>query len=96
MKKTGLKLSFQKGTTQPLFPTTSWQIEGGEVEAVTDFIFLGSKITADGDCTHAILKMLASWKENYNKPRQNIKKQRHHFDDKDPYSESYDFPSSHV
>ena len=60
------------------------------------FHFLGFQITADGDCSHEILKMLVSWKENYNKPRQNIKKQRHHFDDKDPYSESYDFPSSHV
>ena len=66
------------------------------MEAVTDFIFLGSKITADGDCTHAILKMLASWKENYNKPRQNIKKQRHHFADKGPYSQCYGLSSSQV
>ena len=64
------------------------------MQAVTDFIFLGSKITADGDCSHDILKTLASWKDN--KPRQSIKKQRHHFDDKDTYSESYGFPSSRV
>ena len=60
---------------------TSWQIEGEKVEAVTDFIFLGSKISADGDCSHEI-KMLASWKESHDKPRQCIKKQRHHFADK--------------
>ena len=54
-------------------PITSWQIltEREKVEAVTDFIFLGSKITADGDCNHEI-KTLASWKESYDKPRQDI------------------------
>ena len=88
-EKNRLKTQLSKRKNIASGPTTSWQIEGGKVEAVTDFIFLGSK-------THAILKMLASWKENYSKPRQNIKKQRHHFDDKDPYSESYGFPSSHV
>ena len=67
-----------------------------KVEAVTDFIFLGSKITADGDCSHEIKKMLAPWKESYDKPRQYIKKQRHHFADKGPYSQSYGFSSSHV
>ena len=54
-------------------PITSWQIEGEEVETVTDFIFLGSRITVDGDCSHEI-KTLASWKESYEKPRQCIKK----------------------
>ena len=83
-----------------LSPTTSWQIEGGKVETVTDFIFLGSKITEDGDCSHEI-KTLAPWKESYiksqyDKPRQHIKKQRHHFADKGLYSQSYGFPSNHV
>ena len=55
-------------------PITSWQIEGENVEAVTDFIFLGSKITADSDCSHKIKKMLAPWMKSYDKPRQNIKK----------------------
>ena len=55
------------------------------MEAVTDFIFLGSKITLSGDCSHEI-KMLATWKENYDKPRQLIKKQRHHFANKGLYS----------
>ena len=55
-------------------PIISWQIEGEKVEAVTDFIFLGSKIIMDRDCSHEI-KMLASLKKSYDKPRQCIKKQ---------------------
>ena len=55
----------------------------GKVETVSDFIFLGSKITAGSDCSHEI-KMFAPWKENYDKARQHIKKQRHHFADKGP------------
>ena len=54
-------------------PITSWQIGG---KTVTDIIFLGSKITADGDCSHKI-KTLAPWKKRYDQPRQHIKKQRH-------------------
>ena len=64
----------------------------GKVEAGTDFIFLGSKITADGDCSHEILKMPDPLKESYDKPRQCIKKQRRHFVDKSPHSQSYGFP----
>jgi len=62
---------------------------------VTDFIFLGSKITADGDCSHKI-KTLAPWKKSYDQTRQHIKKQRHYFANKDPSSQSYGFSSSHV
>ena len=76
-------------------PITSWQIDGEKVETVTDFIFLGSKITADGDCCHEI-KTLAPWKKSYDKPRHHIKKQRHHLADKGLYSQSYGFSSSHV
>ena len=65
------------------------------METVTDFIFLGFKITADSDCSHEI-KMLAPWKKSYDKPRQHIKKQRHYFADKGPYSQSYGVSSSHV
>ena len=72
-------------------PITSWQIDGETVETVADFIFLGSKITADGDCSHEI-KMLAPWKENYDQPRQHIKKQRHYFVNKGPSSRGYGFP----
>ena len=76
-------------------PITSWQLEEEKVEALTDFIFLGSKITADGDCSHEI-KTFAPWKESYDKPRQCVKKQRHHLADKGLYSQSYGFSSSHV
>ena len=62
-------------------PITSWQIDGKTMETVRDFIFLGSKITADGDCSHEI-KTLAPWKKSYNQPRQLIKKQRHYFTSK--------------
>ena len=77
-------------------PITSWQIEGEKVEAVTDFIFLGSKIIADGNCNHEIKKTLAPWKESYDKPRQCIKKQIHHFANKSLYTQSYGFSSSHM
>ena len=63
---------------------------GGKVEAVTHFIFLGSKITADG----AEMKLRDTWKESYNKSRQHIKKQGHHFTDKRAYNPNYGFPSS--
>ena len=75
-------------------PITSGQIEGEKVETVTDFTFLGSKITVNGACSHEI--KFAPWKESYYKPRQCIKKQRHHFADKSAFSQSYGFSSSHV
>ena len=62
---------------------------------VTDFIFLGSKITADGDCSHKI-KTLAPWKKSYDQPRQHIQKRRHYLANKGLYSQSYGFSSSHV
>ena len=65
------------------------------MEIVTDFIFLGSKFTADGDCSHEI-KTLVPWKKSYDKPRQDIKEKRQHFADKGLYSQSYDFSSSHL
>ena len=71
-------------------------IEEEKLETVTDFLFLGSKITADSDCSHEIQKTLASSKRSYDKPRQHIKKQRHHFAEKGPQSQSYGFSSSHV
>ena len=64
---------------------TSWKIDGENVETVSDFIFLGSKINVDSDCSHEI-KMLVLWQKNYDKPRQHIKKQRHHFAGKGVYS----------
>ena len=77
-------------------PITSWQIDGEAMEAVKDFIFLGSKITADGDCSHEIKRHLAPWKKSYDQPRQHIKKQRHYFADKGVSSQSYGFPCNHV
>ena len=61
------------------------------METETDFIFLDSKITEDADCSHEI-KRLAPLKKSYDRPRQRIKKQRQHFADKSPYSQSYGFP----
>ena len=77
-------------------PITSWQIDGETMETVRDFIFLDSKITADGYCTHEIKRPLAPWKKSYDQPRQHIKKQRHDFTNKDLSSQSYGFSSSHV
>ena len=67
-EKVGLKLSFQKTRIMAPSPITSWQTDGETMETVTDFIFLDSKITTDGDCSHEI-KMLAPWKKNYDKSR---------------------------
>ena len=95
-EKAGLKLNIQKTKTMTSGPITSWQIDGETMEIVRDFIFLGSKITADGGCSHEIKKTLDPWKESFDKPRQHIQKQRHHFADKGPHSQSYSFFSSHV
>ena len=73
--KVGLKLNIQKTKIMASGPITSWHLAG---ETVADFIFLGSKITADGDCSHEI-KTLTPWKESYDQPRQHIKMQRHYF-----------------
>ena len=76
-------------------PITLWQIDGETTETVTDFIFLGSKITADGDCNHEI-KTLARWKKSYDQPRQLIKKPSHSFANIGPSSQSYGFSGSYV
>ena len=62
-EKVGLKLNIQKIKITASGPITSWQTDGETVETVADFIFLGSKITVDGDCSHEI-KMLTPWKES--------------------------------
>ena len=79
-EKVGLKLNIQKTKIMVSSPITSWQTDGETVETVSDFIFLVSKITADGDCSHEI-KTLTPWKESYDQPRQHIKKQRYYFAD---------------
>ena len=93
-EKAGLKVNIQKAKYMASSPITSWQIEGGKVEVVTDFIFLGSKITAYGNCSHEIKRRLLFGKKSCDKPRQHIKK--HHFANKGPYSRSYGFSSSQV
>ena len=73
-------------------PVTSWEIDGETMEAARDFTFLGSKITADGDFSHEIKRRLLLGR----KARQHIKKQRHYYANKDPFSQSYGFSSRHV
>ena len=86
-EKVVLKLNLQKTKIMASCPITSWEIEG---ETVSDFIFLGSKITADGDFSHEI-KTLAPWKKRYDQSRQHIKKQRYYFANKGLSSQSYGF-----
>ena len=69
-EKIGLKLNIQKRKIMASGPIASWEIEGETVETVSDFIFWGSKITADGDCSHEIKRQLITpWKKNYDQPR---------------------------
>ena len=89
-EKVGLKLNIQKTKIMASGPITSWQIDGETVETVSDFIFWGSKITADGDCSREI-KTLTPWKESYDQPREHIQKQRHYFANKGPSSQGYGF-----
>ena len=73
-EKTGLKLNIQKTKIMATGPITLWQIDGEAMETVTDFIFLGSKITADTDCSHRIKRHLFLGRKAMKKPRQCIKK----------------------
>ena len=75
-EKADWKLNIQKMKIMASRPITSWQMDGETMETVTDFIFLGCKVSADGDCSHEI-KTFAPWKKSYDQPRQHIKKQRH-------------------
>ena len=76
-------------------PIPSWKIDGETLETVSDFIFLGPKITADGDFSHEI-KTLTPWKESYDQLRWHIKNQRHYFANKGPSGQGYGFSSGHV
>ena len=82
-EKVGLKLNIQKTKIMTSGPITSWQIDG---ETVADFIFLGAKITAEGDCSHEIKRFFLLEKRNLDSV----------FADKGPHSQSYDFSYSHV
>ena len=93
-EKAGLKLSIQKTKIIAFGPSTSWQIDGETMKTVTDFIFLGSKVTGDGNCSHESKRK--AWKKSYDQPRQHIKKQRHYFANKSPSSQGYGFSSGPV
>ena len=90
--KVGLKLKINKTKIMASDPITSWKIDG---ETVADFIFLGSNITADGDCNHEIKRcLLLGWKVMTN--LDSILKTRHYFANKGPSSQGYGFSSDHV
>ena len=94
-EKAGLKLNIEKTEIMASSPITSQQIEEKKVKAVTDFIFLGSKITADGDCSHQIKRCLLLGRKVMTN-LDSIKKQRHYFVNKGPSSQGYGFSNSHV
>ena len=93
--KVGLKLNIQKTKIMASGPITSWQIDGETMETVTDLIFLGSKITADGDCSHEIKRRLLLGRKAMTN-LYSILKSRHDFAHKSPASQSHGFSSSHV
>ena len=91
-EKVGLKLNVQKTRIMASGPITSWQIDGETVETVTDFIFLCSKISVDGDCSHEIKRCLLLGRTSLD----SILKSRHYFVNKGPSSQGYGFSSGHV
>ena len=94
-EKVGLKLSIQKTKIMMFVPITSWQIDEETMETVRDFISGGSKITADGDCSHEIKRRLLPGRKAMTNP-DSILKSRHDFANKGPSSQGYGFSSSHV
>ena len=101
-EKVGLKLNIQKTKIMASGPITSWEVDGETVEIMSDFIFRGSKITADGDCSHEIKRCLLLGRkvmtnlDSILKSRQHIQKQRHYFANKGPSSQGYGFSSGHI
>ena len=94
--KVGLKLNIQKTKIMASSPITSWQIDGETMETVKDFILGGSKITADGDCSHEIKRRLLLGRTAMTSLDSILKKQRHNFANKGPSSQGYGFSTSHV
>ena len=94
-EKVGLKLNIQKTKIMASGPITSWQIDGETMETVIDFIFLGSKITADSNCSHEIKRCLLLGRKVMTN-LESILKKRHYFTNKGPSSQSYGFSSRHV
>ena len=95
IEKVGLKLNIQKTKIMASGSITSWQTDGETVETVTDFIFLGSKITTDGDCSHEIKRHLLLGRKTMTN-LDSIFKSRDIKDNKGPSSQSYVFSSSHI
>ena len=95
-EKISLKLNIQKAKIMTSSPIISWQIDGEAMEIVTDFIFLGSKITADVDCSHEIKRRLFVGRKAMTNLDSILKNQRHYFAHKGPSSQSYGFSSSYV
>ena len=95
-EKAGLKLNFQKTKIMASSPITSWQIDGETMETVTDFLFLGSKITADGDCSHEIKRWLLLGRKAMTKLDSILKSRDITLPTKVHLSQSYGFSSSHV
>ena len=94
-EKVGLKLNIQKTKIMAFGPNNLWQINGETMGTVTDFIFLGSKITADGDCSHEIKRRLLLGRKVVTN-LDSIFKSRHYFANKGPSSQGYGFFSGHV
>ena len=94
-EKVGLKLNIQKTKIMASGLITSWQIDGETVETVADFIFGGSKITADGDCSHEIKRLLLLGRKVMTN-LDSILKSRHYFANKGSFSQGYGFSSGHV
>ena len=95
-EKADLKLNIQKTKIMASGPIISWQIDGETMEIVTDFIFGGSKITADGDCSHEASRRLLLGRKAMTNLDSIIQKQRHYFADKCPSSQSFGFSSNQV
>ena len=95
-EKVGLKVNIQKTKIMASGPITSWEIGGETVETVSDFIFLGSKITADGDCSHEIKRRLLLGRKVMTLEGKHIQKQRHYFANKGLSSQGYGFSCGHV
>ena len=95
-EKVGLKLNIQKTNIMASGPITSWEIDRETMETVADFIFLDSKITADGDCSHEIKRCLFLGRKVMTNLNSILKKQRHYFPSKGPSSQSYGFSSGHL
>ena len=93
-ERAGLKLNIKKSRIMPSSPITSWQIEGEKVEIVTDFLFLSSKIIADGDCSLEVRCLFLGRKAMTN--LDSVLKSRHYSADKGSYSQGCGLPTDHV